>query len=406
MNKGSLADYFTGVAAKRLSAVEADPGTSNQHEFNGVADLRRILGTPDQVRRFPAKLVYLSDNDPDPVVEDADLTWYDSRRNQPKRSPEWRLYFPGTSVTSCASPGDLLVLGRRPDDTILLVIAGAESTVANQLLWLFNLEEIDGHPGFSVREELESEHDRLNLTSRVLLESLGIVVEVSEESYLDRILESFPDGLPTTEEFSAFAREAAGEMDVSNEPDVTLVAWMDKEEILFRTFEHHLILDRLNAGFDEDVDGFMQFSLSVQNRRKSRVGNAFEHHVAAVFENLGVLFSRRQVTENRSRPDFLFPGVDMYRDPAFPQHRLTMLGAKSTCKDRWRQVLSEANRIPRKHLLTLEPAISQNQTDQMIANGLQLVVPNSLKATYTQGQQDWLMDLQSFISLVKERQQC
>ena len=37
---------------------------------------------------------------------------------------------------------------------------------------------------------------------------------------------------------------------------------------------------------------------------------------------------------------------------------------KSTCKDRWRQVLSEADRIPNKHLFTLEAAISENQTSK------------------------------------------
>ena len=42
-----------------------------------------------------------------------------------------------------------------------------------------------------------------------------------------------------------------------------------------------------------------------------------------------------------------------------------MLGAKSTCKDRWRQVLAEDEKISRKHLLTLEPGISEPQTHQM-----------------------------------------
>jgi len=52
-----------------------------------------------------------------------------------------------------------------------------------------------------------------------------------------------------------------------------------------------------------------------------------------------------------------------------------MLGVKSTCKDRWRQVLAEADRIDQKHLLTLEAAISINQTAEMQSKQLQLVVP-------------------------------
>jgi len=42
MKKGYLSQYFKSVAVKVLSAVEADPVKSNQHEFNGVASLKRI----------------------------------------------------------------------------------------------------------------------------------------------------------------------------------------------------------------------------------------------------------------------------------------------------------------------------------------------------------------------------
>ena len=81
-----------------------------------------------------------------------------------------------------------------------------------------------------------------------------------------------------------------------------------------------------------------------------------------------------------------------------------MLGAKSTCEDRWRQVLSEASRIPDKHLVTLEPGITANQTDEMKAKHLQLVVPAAIHDTYKASQQDWLMDVAQFVELVTERQ--
>jgi len=81
-----------------------------------------------------------------------------------------------------------------------------------------------------------------------------------------------------------------------------------------------------------------------------------------------------------------------------------MLGVKTTCKDRWRQVLTEAERIRLKHLLTLEPGISENQTAEMQSNKLQLVLPTRLHETYRPKQREWLMNLDSFIQLVKERQ--
>ncbi len=82
----------------------------------------------------------------------------------------------------------------------------------------------------------------------------------------------------------------------------------------------------------------------------------------------------------------------------------TMLGVKSTCKDRWRQVLSEAKRIENKHLATLEPGISENQTAEMQAHSLQLVVPRSLHGSYSPAQQRWLLDISGFVNLVRERQ--
>ena len=66
--------------------------------------------------------------------------------------------------------------------------------------------------------------------------------------------------------------------------------------------------------------------------------------------------------------------------------------------------MSEAAKIPLKHLLTLETSISTNQTDEMRANAIQLVIPSSLHLTYQASQQSWLMDLNQFLILAQERQ--
>lgn len=81
-----------------------------------------------------------------------------------------------------------------------------------------------------------------------------------------------------------------------------------------------------------------------------------------------------------------------------------MLAVKSTCKDRWRQVLAEAHKIEKKHLLTLEAAISPHQTDEMKSQKLQLVVPRGLHGTYTAEQRRWLVDVATFNSIALERQ--
>src|SRR5271165_1173557 len=106
MKAGYLSEFFAGVAIKALSAVEADAARSNQHEYNGDAELKRVFGRTKTKRVFPARFIYLNDADDEPVVDDGFVTWYDARDNHPTRS-EHRLYFPTTAVSLCAAEGDL-----------------------------------------------------------------------------------------------------------------------------------------------------------------------------------------------------------------------------------------------------------------------------------------------------------
>lgn len=408
MKPGYLSEYFEGVAAKRLSAVEADETRSNQHEYHATKKVQAFLGSPEEKTRIPARFLYLTDDDPDPIVEDAFLTLYNCRKGKP-RAPEYHLYFPTTTISLNASEGDLLVIAKKRDGGLLVIIAENGSSIARQIEWLFGFADL-AHPGFSVKSELETEQDRIEFASRFILENIGIAVETSEDTYLDDMLGRFAGYFPTTREFSAYARSTLKDLSPKDQPDLVLMTWMEREEVLFRTLERYLIADRLSQGFageasaGVDVDGFLSFSLSVQNRRKSRVGLALENHLELLFAENGLRYKRTAVTENKSKPDFLFPGVAEYHDPAFDSLKLTMLGVKSTCKDRWRQVLAEADRIEDKHLLTLETAISTHQTDEMAAKRLQLVLPRSLHQTYTPTQQGRLMDVAGFTELVRARQ--
>lgn len=312
-----------------------------------------------------------------------------------------------------SSEGDLLVIAKRrwndgdtTDPGLLVVVAENGSSVANQLAWLFGFSRDGLFPKFSVRSELETEQDRISFASTVILESIGVEVEERAETYLDEMLGRFGKQFPRTSDFSKYARSTLKELDPRDDPDGVLLAWMEREEILFRTLERHLIAERLQSGFtgEQATDEFIRFSLSVQNRRKSRVGLALENHMEEIFSRLGVRYKRTAITENKSKPDFIFPGMNEYHDKTFPATLLSMLAVKSTCKDRWRQVLSEADRIENKHLLTLETAISINQTLEMKAKKLRLVVPRGLHTTYSADQQTWLLDVEEFSKLVQERQ--
>jgi hypothetical protein len=410
MREGFLSEYFEAVAAKRLSAVEADTTRSHQHEFNGTDELKKVLGTGTGEKvRFKTQFLWLGKENEALSSEDEWVTWYDSRRNHPTRS-EYRLYFPTTDVSELAQAGDLMLIAKRTDETVMIIIAAAGTTIENQLLWLFGLPSPGAGTQFTLNEIQEDGTDReIDFAVRFILEELGIDVEEPEADRLDSLLVKFNGKFPKTAEFSLYARQTLTGVSPMEEPDKTLIAWMDQEEKLFRRLERRLVQERLQSGFSSDdglgdVEGFLSFSLSVQNRRKSRAGLALENHLEEIFRTHGIQHSRVAQTENKSKPDFLFPSQTAYRNNAFPSALLTMLGVKTTCKDRWRQVLSEAARIEDKHLFTLEPGISENQTDEMRAQHLQLVLPASIHESYRAEQQAWLMTLSEFIGLAADRQ--
>ena len=99
-----LSALVTGAAAKRLTAVEARPDRSNQHEFNGVQALKTLFG---EVRAtLDARFVYVSEDETDVTPAEGFVTWYDAREDHPTRS-EFRLYFPRTDASEKLQEGDL-----------------------------------------------------------------------------------------------------------------------------------------------------------------------------------------------------------------------------------------------------------------------------------------------------------
>jgi hypothetical protein len=179
-------------------------------------------------------------------------------------------------------------------------------------------------------------------------------------------------------------------------PDQRLVRRRDCEYQLFRSVEEIHVLPRVQRGFDS-VDAFIAYANAVTNRRKSRSGASLELQVKAILEEEQLPHSYDEVSEDGKRPDFLFPSAANYRDGSWPTEKLRMLAVKTTCKDRWRQVLDEASRLESKHLLTLQEGVSINQFRQMEAAGLQLVVPQSIHRSYPAEIRARLLTLEGFM---------
>lgn len=181
--------------------------------------------------------------------------------------------------------------------------------------------------------------------------------------------------------------------------DQLLLLRRDLEFTVFAKIEEAHVLPTIQTGF-ESVDAFISYSLGVANRRKSRTGKSLELNLAQLFRDAKLQFAEHAVTENRKKPDFLFPSQLAYNDASFPASKLHMMAAKTCCKDRWRQVLSEADRISEKHLFTLQEGVSTNQFAEMRAGGIRLVVPEPHTSKYPESIRDDLMSLTGFISFI------
>ena len=406
MNYGSLRDYFLGVGAKRLSRVDAEPKISNQHEINTTQAMRKSFLHEDGPRQLPAAFIWLGLDEDDQFLVDGTATHYDTRAGQPNRSPEWRLYYPRNAVTETMSQGDALFLALHADETLYFIVAPEGSTSEQQLCWLFGVEPDEG---FATRE-IPSGGPKLDIAARYVLREIGLELEDAEAATLDAIIEPFGADFPKTKVFSSAARDSL-EVDCRDDPDGALVAWLDQEEAMFYRLERRVVEAAIEKGFvgpdGVDVKEFVTFSLSVQNRRKSRRGYSLENQMEAILCAHGIKFKRDAETEPGHKPDFLFPSEKAYRTAPTGAPHLAMLGAKSTCKERWRQVLAEADKIPNKHLLTLEPSVTEAQTDQMAQHNLQLVVPQSIQEKYSEGQQRWLWTVADFVRFARSiRRDC
>ena len=189
--------------------------------------------------------------------------------------------------------------------------------------------------------------------------------------------------------------------------DKRLIARWTCGSDLYESLEEAVELPRIRAGYDS-VTQFSRHALSVLQRRRSRAGGILELNVRQILleENLreGVDFDYKKKTEGRSEPDFLFPNAVAYHDQGFPNEHLRMLAVKTTLKDRWRQILMEADRIPDKHLLTLEENLTPSQFEQIQGAGIKLVVPESHRQKFDAGMREHISSLESFIGDLRLQQ--
>lgn len=264
----------------------------------------------------------------------------------------------------------------------------------------------------SNQDNIESFMDIFSLDvtkgNQIIEKSIAISPDEKLQNDFNAFINAHTD-FPDTVEMASFVRKCViaangyTKHQISENADKILMKWTEAEYLLFRGLEEKIYKPIFTKPF-ENCQSLVEFSNSILNRRKSRAGKSLEHHLAEIFTASDLKFEEQVVTENNKKPDFIFPDGTSYHNFMFPINKLTMLGAKTTCKDRWRQVLNEADRIPHKHLFTLQRGVSRNQLLEMKDEHLTLVVPKENKSLFLPEFHKDIMCLSDFIGMVREKQ--
>lgn len=117
--------------------------------------------------------------------------------------------------------------------------------------------------------------------------------------------------------------------------------------------------------------------LSASQQRKSRAGRSFENHIAKMLGDGNIAFEEQAVTGGR-RPDFVLPDLAMLNNKERGADDALILSAKTTLRERWKQLALEKFRCG-LFLATVDDRVSSSAIDDMNHQGIQLVVPESLK---------------------------
>ena len=260
-----------------------------------------------------------------------------------------------------------------------------DENVGDLLILVKNDEEDYSGYVLSSDEDIDGFLAYFNLSSEDTNQLINAEAIVNPNDKLAELLRAFiakHQDFPTTVEMATAARDCYNEAFGTTNSDDVLLDWVKTEFDLFKAMEDKVYTPMLKTPF-ESVNQFVEAANQLLNRRKSRAGKSLEHHLASIFTASDLIFEEQVVTEDNKKPD---------------------LGAKTTCKDRWRQVISEADRIEEKHLFTLQQGISKNQLREMHDAKVTLVVPHKYISSFPKEYQSSLLDLHTFVEFVKEKQ--
>jgi hypothetical protein len=351
----------------------------------------------------------------DDVVLRADeaMRVYDARRHNPDRRPEWRLYYRAGGdvehlLTEVVTTGDTLVLATpRSGPDLVMIVARAGTAWTGIVTALFPTDGASERLFALDGDVLADAEDASPLM--LVLEELGLT-PASDQPLLDWVLAQPElagglvglDSFPTTREVAGLAVRRLGAAVDGLPIDRRLMARLDTETEIFYAIESAIALPLFKAC--TTTAQYVDLAKSLTQRRASRRGRSFEIHLEDLFAEEALTFAPQASLPSGDRIDFLFPSVEDYLDDRVDDSLLFAANAKTTVRERWRQLAGEASRLSTMYLITLDPNLTERAVEQMVDAGVRLVIVDDVLRAFPRPIRDVAINVAEFVGLVRATQ--
>jgi hypothetical protein len=150
--------------------------------------------------------------------------------------------------------------------------------------------------------------------------------------------------------------------------------------LLNKQLTRELLMGILSENLENVREVFKSLNASVY----SRAGNAFERYIRMWLKAFSIPFEKGKVDGERI-PDFILPTIEYYMN--IEQRGLDdamLLSAKTTCRERYTEILSEGNHVHTRYLATLDNAVPAKSIKKMEGYRIVMIVTEKDKAALEQ----------------------
>lgn len=196
---------------------------------------------------------------------------------------------------------------------------------------------------------------------------------------------------PGTKTFDPFALPAPGDCLMEISRGIELELFRERElrqrslelvTVILGNSANELSIDNVFRNIIRNFPRIDKILLSASQTRKARAGRSFEYHIETMLRAGHVPHDVQVIMTAKRRPDFILPSLKVYKKPGRPYEEALVLSAKTTLRERWKQVEGEIDNCD-LYLATVDDKIAENAIQAMQEAGIKLVVPESLKSSTT-----------------------